>query len=103
MIRLVCLSLPTLQTRRIRADLVKLFKILTGRLSIDPIGFFRAPLTANRRGHLKLHLSLPRSKVRSSFLIYRSIRELDTLLSENESIDNMSVSFFKRLIALRFR
>ena len=56
--RLVALNLTTLETRRIRGDLIETFKILKGTDNIAANMFFTMSSIHNTRGHcLKLFLS----------------------------------------------
>lgn len=78
------LGLSSLSNRRRKADLLMMFKILSGKLSIRPIDFFGAPLTRTVRGKLGLRVPMARSRVRANFLTYRSIKELNSLLNNDE-------------------
>ena len=76
-----------------------MFKILSKKLSLNPIEFFGVPLTITRRGRLTLRVPVARTQVRARFLTYRSARELNLILSENEQLMGLSVQAFKNLIS----
>ena len=67
--RLKVLGLQTLEQRRIRGDMIEVFKILTGREAVDPATYFvMAETKAVTRGHkYKLFKPRCRSVLRSSF------------------------------------
>lgn len=65
-----------------------LFKILTRKLSLDPIELFRAPLAKSRPGRLRLYPTVAKSQVWSNFLKYRHLRELNQFISDNENISD---------------
>ena len=59
--RLVNLGLPSLQYRRMRADMIQVYKIVTGVDRVDPNMFFEFAKSSRTRGH-KYKLCKPRCK-----------------------------------------
>lgn len=92
------LGLPSLFIRRKRADLLMMFKILTGRVSINPLNFFGTRLTRNIRGKLRLYVSVAKSRARASFFTYRNLKEFNHILSTNEEVLGLSLHGFKKLL-----
>jgi len=68
--RLAFLGLTTLETRRLRGDLIETYKILTHKEHIDPNQFFKLCDSGhNLRGHnMKLYKPNVRLNVRKYFL-----------------------------------
>ena len=95
------LGLPTLCSRRKKADLIVMFKILSKKLSLNPVEFFGVPLTRTRSGRLRLHVPVARTQVRANFLTYRNVRELNSMLSENDKLIGLYLQAFKSFISRR--
>ena len=68
------LNLMKIEDRAIRGDLIETYKIMTGKLNVDPNHFFRRETDSRTRGH-HLKLIKPRSNglVRSKFFSRRVI------------------------------
>jgi len=81
--RLEILGLLSLEKRRLRGDLIEVFKILTDRENIDKHQFFTPSLSSHLRGH-SLKLLNPRSsrQVRQNFFSQRVIDEWNKLPSD---------------------
>ena len=74
--RLRLLGFTTLQQRRLRGDLIEMYKILTGREGVDRDKFFTAASTEHGlRGHSK-KLFKPRSQYDSQLRTF-SMRAID--------------------------
>lgn len=84
------LGLKSLECRRQSFDLKMLLKILTQKVHINPCIFFRGHLSRTRRGKLQLYVPVARTTVRSTFLTYRSLREFNLLLAQNENLLGLS-------------
>ena len=80
--RLVALGLESLEMRRLRADLVFLYKIVFGHVKINLCDLFILNFSSNLRGH-KFKLNLPpcHSAVRFSYFSYRIINVWNALPS----------------------
>ncbi|EYC10127.1 hypothetical protein Y032_0057g2777 [Ancylostoma ceylanicum] len=92
------LGLPTLQSRRIVADLTMTFKILKGKLSSNLTEFFEVSMTRTIIGKLKLNVPVARLRARSKFLTYRVLNEFSLLLAKNEHLLELSLQSFRKLV-----
>jgi hypothetical protein len=94
--RLKVLGLQTLEQRRIRGDMIEVFKILTGREAVDPATYFvMAERKAVTRGHkYKLFKPRCRSVLRSSFFSQRVIDGWNGL--PEEVVEAPSICSFKK-------
>jgi len=94
--RLRVLGLTTLETRRLRGDLIETYKILHGKEDIDHHQLFE--LVSNDhalRGHdLKLYKQYNRLNIRKHFFSQRVIDALNQLPSS--VVDAASINSFKR-------
>jgi len=92
--RLKFLGLLSLENRRLRGDLIEVFKILTDRENVDKNEFFTLSEFSYLRGH-SLKLSKPRStrQVRQNFFSQRVIDTRNKLPSN--VISSTSVNMFK--------
>lgn len=93
--RLDRLGLYSLERRRLRGDLIEMYKILTGKEDVDCQQFFRpARDHYGLRGHsLKLHVIRSRLNCRKYFFSQRSVGEWNRL--PQEVVDAPSVNVFK--------
>lgn len=92
--RLEILGLLSLEKRRLRGDLIEVFKILTDREYIDKHQFFTPSLSSHLRGHsLKLLKSRSSRQVRQNFFSQRVIEEWNKLPSD--VVTSTSVNMFK--------
>ena len=91
--RLEILGLISLEDRRLRGDLIEVFKILTDRENIDKYQFFTPSACSHLRGH-SLKLSKPRStrQVRQNFFSQRVIDVWNKLPSN--VVTSTSVNMF---------
>jgi len=94
--RLEILGLLSLEKRRLRGDLIEVFKILTDRENIDKHQFFTPSLCSHLRGH-SLKLLKPRSsrQVRQNFFSQRVIDEWNKLPSDRPIVTSTAVNMFK--------
>ena len=95
--RLVALNLTTLETRRIRGDLIETFKILKGIDNIAVKRFFTLSNVHNTRGHsLKLFKLTCNLDVRKYSLAHRVVNIWNSLTDEVIACDSIT-SFKSRL------
>ena len=80
--RLRCLNLITLETRRLKGDLIEVFKIFKGFDNLDPIMFFELS-TAPTRGHsLKLVKQRCRLEIRKFSIAHRAVEMWNSWIIE---------------------
>jgi len=79
--RLRRLGLTTLQTRRLRGDLIETYKIITGKENVDPTFFFTLHSGKyNTRGHpYKLEIKRSRLELRRNFYSQRVVHHWNHL------------------------
>jgi len=94
--RLRVLGLQTLEQRRVRGDMIEVFKIMTGREDVDPEKFFcRAEGRHGTRGHgYKLFKPRCRTGLRANFFSQRVIESWNRL--PTEVVYAPSICAFKR-------
>jgi len=94
-VRLKVLGLYSLEQRRLRGDLIEMYKILTGRENIDYSQFFTlAPSHHNTRGHsLRLYVSRSNLRIRQKFFSQRSVNDWNRL--PQKVVDATSINNFK--------
>ena len=99
--RLVQLGLTTLELRRLRGDLIQVFKIVHGFDKLVFDDFFTLSHNTHTRGHgLKLHIHRSRLDVRKYFFSRRVVQEWNTLPAE--VVYSSSVNVFKNGIDAHF-
>jgi len=99
--RLVRLGLTTLELRRIRGDLIQVFKIVHGFDKLVFNDFFTLSHNTRTRGHgLKLHSRRSRLDVRKYFFSSRVVKEWNGL--PEEVVYASSVNAFKNRIDAHF-
>ena len=99
--RLVQLGLTTLELRRLRGDLIQVFKIVHGFDKLVFDDFFTLSHNTRTRGHgLKLHIHRSRLDVRKYFFSRRVVQEWNTLPAE--VVYSSSVNAFKNGIDAHF-
>jgi hypothetical protein len=78
--RLEQLNLPSLEFRRMRGDLIEVFKIMSGHYNIDPKDFFQVPTNNQTRGHSK-KIAKPsiRTTLKKNSFSYRTIDSWNSL------------------------
>ena len=88
--RLRCLNLTTLETRRIRGDLIEVFKIFKGLDNLDSFAFLE-PSTAPTRGHslkiVKLRCRLDVRKFSFAHSVVEMWNSLDDRIVACDSIN----------------
>jgi len=91
--RLVKLELESLELRRVRTDLLCVYKIVFGLVDVCLSDFFVSQFSDARRGHrYKLYLPPCRSNVRFNCLNYRTIRTWNSLPAD---VDFTSLNSFR--------
>ena len=81
--RLQSLNLLTLYARRIKHDLIFLFKLLHGRVNLDASKFFQPAVERRTRGHnLKLQVNFSRLTTRKHFFSQRVVSLWNDLPSD---------------------
>lgn len=90
-------GLPSLVSRRRRADLIMMFKILTKKLNNDTEELLDGELTRSVRRKLKLRVPVAKSRLRTDFLTYRTLTELNLLLGRYDDIMSMSTHVWSRI------
>ena len=94
--RLHHLHLPSLELRRLHADLVRCYKILFGIVETPTEEFFVPSMCASTRGHqYKLFKKPHVSRIRANFFSERVVNSWNFL---PDSVDFSSLSRFKRAI-----
>jgi ribonuclease P/MRP protein subunit RPP40 len=100
--RLSKLRLETLFTRRLRADLITVFKIVNGSIDIDPLFFFNFCHDRRTRGHKhKLVASYSRLDVRRHFFssrIVQSWNDLPAVCAEAQDVETFKTELSKYLL-----
>ena len=100
--RLRILNLTTLDVRRVRGDLIQVFKIVHGFDNLEFCDFFKFALGRNTRGHcLKLQKVCCRLDVRKNFFSQRVVNEWNEL-PESVVLSN-SVNGFKNALDKHFK
>ena len=92
--RLKCTGLTTLSERRIRGDMIEVFKILTGFSKVNYNTWFKSSINNRTRGHsYKLVKSRSRLDIRKNFFSQRVINAWNSLPSE--VVEAESINAFK--------
>ena len=102
--RLRALNLPTLAFRRIRADMIQVFKTMKGIDDTDPTALFEVATYGATRGHtMKIMKKNCRLGTRQHFFTNRIIKEWNNL--PQSAIDQETVNGFKNSLehAWKFR
>jgi len=94
--RLSLLQLPSLQYRRLRGDLILLYKILKGYFSSDFNNFFTYSNNITRGHQFKLFKSFSRLKCRSDYFFNRILNHWNSL--PDYIVNSSSVNSFKSLL-----
>jgi ribonucleases P/MRP protein subunit RPP40 len=96
--RLKRLGITTLQTRRIRGDLIETYKIMTGRENVDRTQFFRLATNEHGlRGHrMRIKKERARLDLRKYFFANRVVQHWNRL--PQRVIDATSVNGFKNAL-----
>ena len=99
--RLKKLEIPSLRTRMLRGDLIVTFKILTGKISVDPDQFFEVAEEDRTRGHhLKLKKSQSKHVTRHKFFTNRVVNPWNKL--PRDVVDALSTNMFKNKLDLHW-
>ena len=92
--RLKCTGLTTLSERRIRGDMIEVFKILKGFSKVNYNTWFKLSINNRTRGHsYKLVKSRSRLDIRKNFFSQRVINAWNSLPSE--VVEAESINAFK--------
>ena len=91
--RLQILKLPTLENRRLRGDMIEVFKLLTGFTDVQYTKFFQLGSTLTRGHSLKLHKNACIHDFRKYFFSHRVIEVWNRL--PEHVISSNSVNMFK--------
>ena len=95
--RLTTLNLPSLQYRRIRGDMITVYKLIHNMFAIDSSDFFTPATTSITRGHtLKLFKPSATARLRFDFLSSRAVDHWNKL--PNYIVNASSIDNFKKLI-----
>lgn len=95
--RLERTGLVSLEMRRLRADLIEVFKIVKGLENVDHSIFFNLSESSRTRGHqLKFQKHYCRLDIRKYFFSQRIITEWNNL--PQEAVTAMTVNGFKNVI-----
>ena len=93
--RLAETGLWTLEDRRVRADLIEVYKIMHGLSPVNFNTFFEYSTNSNTRGHsLKLHKRRVHTDLRQHFFTERVINNWNSL--NEEIVSAISINSFKR-------
>ena len=77
---LIILNLPSLKYRRLRGDMILVYRLLKNDVDIDFNDFFTTPTLTSTRGHLyKLYKPNVTSRSRSDFFSIRAINHWNKL------------------------
>ena len=94
--RLLNLNMFSLETRRLRGELIQAFKIIKGFDNIDPRKLFDFCHNNTRTNGFKIKLPLAKTQVLRNFFTYKVINHWNKL--PNEVVTSKSVDAFKRNI-----
>ena len=100
-VRLKALGLMTLHTRRIKHDLIFVFKLLHGMIDLDPLKFFSPCSDSRTRGHdFKLCFNFSRLTFRNKFFSQRVVHYWNSL--PNDCVNASSLPSFKQALSQHF-
>jgi hypothetical protein len=88
--RLKCLNLTTLETRRLRGDLIEAFKIMKGLQNVEPSTFFKITASQTRGHALKLFKPTCRLDIRKYGFSHRVITEWNRLSTDDIACDTVN-------------
>ena len=92
--RLQMLRLPTLESRRLRGEMIEVFKILKGFDNVDSRQFFKlSDIGITRNNGLKLQVKRFRTNIAKNFFTYKVINHWNRL--PQEVVDAQSINTFK--------
>ena len=92
--RLLHLGLPTLEYRRVRADLLQVYKIFHGIDKINPNKFFEIAPTTSTRGHsFKIYKQRPNTNIRKHSFSFRVVDTWNSL--PKDVVEASSINLFK--------
>ena len=95
--RLQTLNLPSLRHRRIRGDMIYLYRIMHNNLNIDSTQFFTLSTSTATRGHnYKLYKSHAKCQSRINFFANRTVNLWNSLPENIVNAD--SVNSFKNAL-----
>ena len=94
--RLSLLQLPSLAHRRLRGNLILLYKILNNYFSSDFHNFFSYTNTITRGQQFKLFKSFSRLKCRSDYFLNRILNDWNGL--PDYVVNASSINYFKSLL-----
>ena len=89
--RLLALKLTTLATRRLRGDLIEVFKLFRGFTDVDPNKFFTLNKLSTRGHSLKLHKSACKHDFRKFFFSQRVVDMWNGLPENTVNCDSVNV------------
>ena len=88
--RLKFLGLHTLEYRRLRADLIQVYKILTKKDDVDPEMFFQIRGNERTRGHkFKLNKQRSNTNIRKHFFTNRIVDSWNALPSDVVEVETV--------------
>ena len=92
--RLKAVKLPTLEYRRIRSDIIQVFRIMKGYDQIDPSKLFTLSSSSSNRGHnLKIYKPRCESTLKLHSFSCRTINLWNNL--PQDVVDSQSINSFK--------
>ena len=95
--RLNALGLTTLEARRMRGDLIEVYKLMSGKELVDWRIFFRPALTNHLRGHSKkIFVQHSRLLIRKQFFSQRVVSAWNSL--PQSVVDATSTNMFKNRV-----
>ena len=104
--RLKYLDLPSLKFRRLRGDLIQLYKLVHGFDNLDPAKFFKySSIKFTRGDRYKIYMSRYKTRIRQNSFIQRTLTIWNNLKFESKdakTVNAFKASIDKELIALRF-
>ena len=92
--RLAKLKMFTLETRRLRGELIQAFKIIRGFDNVDAKKLFQFSNNNTRNNGFKIILPIARSQVMRNFFTYKTINKWNNLPCE--VVNSPSIDAFKR-------
>ena len=95
-VRLKHLGLLSLEARRLRYQLIFMYKLNNGMISIDPEYFFQFSNLSNPRRTARARVPFSRCEFRSNFFSVNVLKHWNKML--NEEVNVPSVNMFKRSV-----